>query len=79
MSQFALRIPNSLHDQAKRTAANDDVSLNQFIVTALAEKISALETQAFFEMRRKTANANAAKKVLRKVAKRKPLAGDELL
>jgi hypothetical protein len=32
-------------------AARDDASLNQFIVTAVAEKISALNTEAFFQER----------------------------
>ncbi|MGL4231633.1 MAG: YlcI/YnfO family protein [Casimicrobium sp.] len=76
MSQFALRLPNSLHDQAKRTAANDDVSLNQFIVTAVAEKISAMETAQFFESRAKGANLEAARAVLRKVKSRAPLDND---
>jgi len=44
MSQVALRLPDSLHQYAKQLAARDDTSLNQFIVTAIAEKISALNT-----------------------------------
>ena len=51
MSQVALRLPDSLHQYAKLLAARDDASLNQFIVTAVAEKISALNTEAFFQER----------------------------
>ena len=51
MSQIALRLPDSLHQYAKQLAARDDASLNQFIVTAVAEKISALNTEAFFQER----------------------------
>ena len=36
-------------------ATRDDASLNQFIVTAVAEKISALNTEAFFRAVRSTA------------------------
>jgi len=39
--KFALRLPKSLHRQAVRAAERDGTSLNQFIVTALAEKIGA--------------------------------------
>lgn len=48
MSQVALRLPDSLHQYAKQLAAQDNASLNQFIVTAVAEKISARNTEAFF-------------------------------
>lgn len=51
MSQVALRLPDSLHQYAKQLVAKDDASLNQFIVTAVAEKISALNTEAFFQER----------------------------
>ena len=34
-----------------RLAARDDASLNQFIVTAVSEKISDLNTEAFFQER----------------------------
>ncbi|MBK6998996.1 MAG: toxin-antitoxin system HicB family antitoxin [Rhodoferax sp.] len=33
MSKVALRLPDSLHQFAKKMAAQDDASLNQFIVT----------------------------------------------
>ena len=51
MSQIALRLPDSLHQYAKQLAARDDASLNQFIVTAVAEKISVLNTEALFQDR----------------------------
>lgn len=35
--KFALRLPRSLHKKAAQAAKNDGVSLNQFIVTAIAE------------------------------------------
>ena len=47
MSNYALRIPDSLFEFAKKCAKEDNVSLNQFIVLALAEKVSALKTAEF--------------------------------
>lgn len=51
MSNYALRLPESLKQAAKRIAAADDTTMNQFFVVAIAEKISAMETAKFFEKR----------------------------
>jgi predicted HicB family RNase H-like nuclease len=51
MIQYALRIPGSLEGYAKELAREVNVSLKQFIVMALAEKVSALKTEAFFRER----------------------------
>lgn len=77
MSQVALRLPNSLHQYAKQLAAQDDASLNQFIVTAVAEKISALNTEAFFQARGKLSSPEQAKAALAKVRQVPPQPGDE--
>ncbi|MDD2853182.1 MAG: toxin-antitoxin system HicB family antitoxin [Desulfuromonadaceae bacterium] len=78
MSQFALRIPDSLAGYAKELAREDKVSLNQFIVLALAEKVSALKTEAFFLERAERANTEKALSILDSVRKLPPIAGDEL-
>ena len=78
MSQFALRIPDSLAGYAKELAREDNVSLNQFIVLALAEKVSALKTEAFFLERAERANTEKALSILDSVRKLPPIAGDEL-
>jgi len=77
MSQVALRLPDSLHQYAKQLAAQDSASLNQFIVTAVAEKISALNTEAFFQQRAALSNREKFDRVLAKVADRQPVPGDE--
>jgi hypothetical protein len=77
MSQVALRLPVSLHQYAKQLAAQDSASLNQFIVTAVAEKISALNTEAFFLQRAALSNRDKFDRVLAKVADSLPAPGDE--
>jgi hypothetical protein len=79
MSQVALRLPDSLHQYAKQLAANDDASLNQFIVMAVAEKVSAFKTEAFFQQRAAFSSREKAETVLQKVRKVPPVAGDERL
>ena len=59
MSHYALRLPESLKEAVRRLAAEDSTTMNQFFVTAIAEKVSALETTAFFE--RRAAAADPAK------------------
>jgi hypothetical protein len=48
-SNYALRLPASLKREVEKVARDDGTTLNQFIVTAVAEKISALRTTDFFE------------------------------
>lgn len=48
MAQYALRIPDSLLDYARQVADEEQVSMNQFFVSAIAEKVSALKTEAWF-------------------------------
>lgn len=48
MAQYALRIPESLLDYARQVADEEQVSMNQFFVAAIAEKVSALKTEAWF-------------------------------
>lgn len=78
MSQYALRIPDSLAGYAKELAKEDNVSLNQFIVMALAEKVAALKTEAFFRERACRANPEKTLNVLDSVRKLSPIPGDEL-
>jgi hypothetical protein len=48
---MSLRLPESLHRQAKELALQEGVSINQLIATALAEKISALQALKYLEER----------------------------
>lgn len=59
-SNYALRLPASLKRELERVAREDGSSLNQFIVTAVAEKLSALRTAEFFEERKARADVAAA-------------------
>lgn len=51
MSTISLRIPDSLHARAREVAARENVSLNQLITLALAEKLSALITEDYLSER----------------------------
>ncbi len=76
MSNYALRLPESLKQAAKRIAAADDTTMNQFFVVAIAEKISAMETAAFFTRRAEGGDAGAAQAAWDKVGAQDPLPQD---
>ncbi|MEO3434016.1 YlcI/YnfO family protein [Inquilinus sp. CAU 1745] len=50
-SNYPLRLPQSLKTAAEKTAQADGTSLNQFIVTAVAEKLSAMRTSDYLAER----------------------------
>jgi len=59
MSAISIRLPESLHRMAKDIARQDQVSMNQFIASAVAEKVSALATEQYLNER--AARGSAAK------------------
>ena len=77
MSNYALRLPDSLKNAAKRLAAADDTTMNQLFVVAIAEKISAMETSSFFERRAALADKAKADAAWGKVGVRDPLPEDQ--
>ena len=78
MSSLSLRLPDSLHQKLRELAERDDVSINQFITTAVAEKAAALLTVDYLEARGQRANAKLVDRVLSRVPDVPPVAGDEL-
>lgn len=67
MSTLSLRIPNSLHKQIRHLAKREGISINQFVASAAAEKMSALLTEEYIEARAKRASLKKFEKVLKKV------------
>ena len=67
MSQYPLRLPNSLMEAARKAAGDEKTSMNQLFVTAIAEKLSALETETFLKQRAERADEEAYRKALAKV------------
>jgi uncharacterized protein (DUF1778 family) len=76
MISYALRLQPSLKRAAERAASADGASLNQFINVAVAEKLSALETESFFRKRATGADRAAFLKFLDEAGDEPPSAGD---
>ncbi len=67
---IALRLPESLGLNLKDFAKKESISMNQFIATAVAEKMSALQTYDYLEERSKKGSAEHLKSLLSKVPDR---------
>ncbi|MDX8481783.1 toxin-antitoxin system HicB family antitoxin [Mesorhizobium sp. VK24D] len=78
-SNFAWRLQPSLLDEARKVAESEGVPVNQLINVAVAEKLSALRTESYFEERASRADIPKALTILKKAGKGKaPVKGDEL-
>ncbi len=78
MSALSLRLPDSIHRHIKEIAQKEGVSINQFIASAVAEKVSAIATEEYLQGRAQRADKAAFESILANVVKRQPLPGDEL-
>ncbi|MBI5196321.1 MAG: toxin-antitoxin system HicB family antitoxin [Nitrospirae bacterium] len=78
MSALSLRLPESIHRHIREIAKKEKVSINQFISSAVAEKISALLTEDYLKARAKRAKKEDFRRILAKVPSRRPIPGDEL-
>ena len=78
MSTISLRLPESLHKQARELAKKENISINQLIATAVAEKMSALLTGEYLEKRAARGSSDRFKKALARVSDREPEDRDRL-
>lgn len=76
MSTLSLRLPESLHKKVRELARTEDISINQLITTALAEKISALMTVEYLETRADRGDRGKFERALGKVREGEPDEGD---
>ncbi len=78
-SNFALRLQPSLMEELRKAAASEGVALNQLINVAVAEKLSAMRTEEYFQYRAGRAERTTTMRILAKAGKgNAPIPGDEL-
>jgi hypothetical protein len=51
MGVFHVKVPETMHEQVRELAQEEGISINQFVLLALAEKIAALQTINYLEER----------------------------
>jgi len=74
---YPLRLPRSLKAAVERLSRQDGTSINQFVATAVAEKVSALETARFSRTRRARVDFRAFDKIMKRRGGERPRKGDE--
>ena len=75
-SNYALRMPLSLKSGAEQVAREDGSTLNQFIVSAVAEKLAALKTADYFAQRAAKGDLNVALAMLNRSGGQVPIEDD---
>ena len=78
MSICTVRLPGYLHKQLKELSKAEGISLNQFLVIAAAEKMSALLTQEYLEQEAAKGKHEDFQRVLSAVPRVEPLEYDKL-
>ncbi len=67
MPTLQIHLPDSIHKNIKHLAEKEGISINQFISSAAAEKLSALATEAYLEERAARASRTAFDAALEEV------------
>jgi hypothetical protein len=77
-SIYPLRLPSSLLAEVERRAKMDGASVNQFVATAVAEKLAVMNTAAFFAERRSKADFAAFDQIMSRPGGAEPDEDDRL-
>jgi len=78
MGTISLRLPDSLHKRVRELAQREQISINQFIATALAEKMSALLTGEYLRERARRGSRRKFNRALAKVRDVRPDEADSI-
>ena len=78
LGTYPLRLPPSMKAEVERRAKEDGISINQFVATAGAEKLSAMNTAAFFAERRDRADMAAFDRLMQRKGGEVPRPDDTL-
>lgn len=78
MSALSLRLPKTLHEQLKELAQEEGISVNQFVLLAVAEKIAAISTIEYLEKRAERGSREKLLEILDKAPDVEPEEFDKL-
>jgi uncharacterized protein (DUF1778 family) len=78
LQSFSLRLSHSLKRALQKAAEKDGVSINQFVSTAIAEKLAVLETNEFFSEYQERADFTEFARIMSRANGAPPREGDEI-
>jgi len=78
MSDLVVKLPPSLQRRLHQLAKRDESSVNQFVASAIAEKMSAMETASYLQKQKKAVSRKKFERALKLIPDVPPLPGDEI-
>jgi hypothetical protein len=78
-SIYPLRLPRSLKAEVQRRAKDDLVSMNQFVAIAVAEKLAAMSSAAYFAEKRELADFDAFDRIMGRDAAEPPPPSEDVI
>jgi hypothetical protein len=75
---YPLRLPRSVKAEVQHRAKQGGISINQFVATAVAEMLAAMNTAAFFAERRERADFKAFDRLMRRKGGERPRPDDKI-
>lgn len=77
-STYPLRLPRSVKAEVERRAKSEGISVNQFVATAVAENLAAMNTAEFFAERRERADFAAFHRLMARAGGEPPQPDDTI-
>lgn len=77
MAALTVRLPNSVHRKIKELAERDEISVNQFIASAAAEKMASVMTLDYLKAEAAKGKRRDFERYLKAVPDAPSLTGDE--
>ena len=74
---YPLRLPRSIKAAVEKMARSEGISMNQFVATAVAEKLAVLNAATYFSERKARVDIAAFKRILKRKGGEPPREGDE--
>jgi predicted transcriptional regulator len=78
MGKITLRLPDSLHEEIRKLAERESISINQLATLAIAEKVAALETEDYILRRASRADKKEFLRAMANVTDTAPESKDVL-
>jgi len=78
MSALSLRLPKSFREQLRELAKEEGISVNQFVMLAVAEKVASISIIEYLEKRAKRGSREKFLEILRKAPDVEPEESDKL-
>ena len=79
MSHYPLQLPDTLLKEIKRLAEENQVSIEQWLLSAVTEKIEAQKVVKLLQSYAQKADYNRFDEILKSVPDTEPITGDELV